>query len=66
MKNPSKAGKKQWVKPNIIIYGDMATLTRQCNPPGCKPKVMGMGDDFATNISTVSFTPRGRGRGRGW
>lgn len=45
--------KKQWVKPSLTIYGDMATLTQQCSPPSCKPKVRGMGDDFANNISTV-------------
>ncbi len=50
-----KTVKKRWVKPCLTIYGDMATLTRgDCDPKsGCKPKVRGFGDDFATNISTV-------------
>lgn len=48
--------KKQWVKPCLTVYGDMASLTQQsCNPslPNCKPKVLGLGDDFSSNISTL-------------
>jgi hypothetical protein len=48
-----KTVKKRWVKPCLTVYGDMATLTRQTCGPGCNPKVVGMGDDFSTNISTV-------------
>lgn len=55
MEKVPKNDKRQWVKPGLTVYGDMATLTQQvCNPPTCKPKVMGMGDDFANNISTVT------------
>lgn len=53
MEKVTKTEKKQWVKPCVTIYGDMATLTQQCSPPACKPKVLGLGDDFASNISTV-------------
>ncbi len=48
--------KKGWVAPHLMVYGDMTAITQQsCNPttPGCKPKVLGSGDDFATNISTL-------------
>lgn len=49
--------KSEWVKPSLTVYGDMASLTQQatCNPglPNCKPKVLGMGDDFSSNISTL-------------
>ncbi|MCW5960593.1 MAG: hypothetical protein KIS76_10565 [Pyrinomonadaceae bacterium] len=51
-KIPNKP-KKQWVKPSLVVYGDMTALTQQCTPPGCKPKVRGLGDDFSSNISTV-------------
>jgi hypothetical protein len=39
-----------------VVYGDMTVITQQsCNPnlPNCKPKVLGMGDDFSNNISTL-------------
>lgn len=47
--------KKGWVAPALMVYGDMTALTQQCLPdtPGCKPKVLGMGDDFSNNISTL-------------
>lgn len=54
MEKVPKPEKRQWVKPNMTVYGDMATLTRQCSPPRCKPKELGFGDDFASNISTIS------------
>ena len=50
------APKKGWVVPHLMVYGDMNAITQQsCNPnlPNCKPKVLGAGDDFATNISTL-------------
>jgi hypothetical protein len=50
-KNPRK--KKTWEKPCLTIYGDMAVLTKGGCGPGCKAKVLGLGDDFASNISTV-------------
>lgn len=56
MKDPPKEKKKQWVKPCLKLYGDMATLTKQsCSTaPNCtKPKTLGFGDDFSSNISTV-------------
>jgi hypothetical protein len=48
--------KKGWVAPNLVVYGDMTVITQQsCSPnlPNCKPKVLGMGDDFSNNISTL-------------
>ena len=45
--------KKQWESPELEVYGDIATLTEQCNPPSCKSKVLGMGDDFSNNISSL-------------
>jgi hypothetical protein len=48
--------KREWVSPSLTVYGDMASLTQQsCAPnlPNCKPKVLGMGDDFSSNISTL-------------
>lgn len=54
VKTPST--KKRWVAPHLMVYGDMTALTQQsCNPnlPNCKPKVLGTGDDFSNNISTL-------------
>ena len=51
-----KLRKKGWVAPCLVVYGDMTALTQQsCNPnlPNCKPKVLGSGDDFSNNISTL-------------
>ncbi|HEX6127380.1 MAG TPA: hypothetical protein VFZ23_18560 [Pyrinomonadaceae bacterium] len=46
--------KKGWVAPHLVVYGDMTAITQQtCNLPSCKPKVLGAGDDFASNISTL-------------
>ncbi len=46
--------KKGWVAPSLIVYGDMTVITQQtCNLPTCKPKVLGSGDDFSSNISTL-------------
>jgi hypothetical protein len=48
--------RKKWDHPHLVIYGDMTALTQaSCKPnvPGCKPKVMGLGDDFSNNISTL-------------
>lgn len=56
MKQTKKKNKKEWVKPRLTVYGDMASLTRQnCShgAPHCKPKVHGMGDDFSSNISSL-------------
>jgi hypothetical protein len=54
MEKITETEKKLWEKPDLIVYGDMASLTQAgCKPPGCKPKVLGLGDDFASNISTV-------------
>ena len=53
---PPPTEKKGWVAPNLVVYGDMTVITQQsCNPnlPNCKPKVLGMGDDFSNNISTL-------------
>lgn len=47
------SSKKEWVAPHLMVYGDMTAITQQCNPPACKPKVSGLGDDFSNNISTV-------------
>lgn len=55
-KPPPVDQKKEWVQPCVMVYGDMTVLTQQsCDPnvPGCKPKVLGAGDDFSTNISTL-------------
>lgn len=49
--------KKEWTQPDLVVYGDIAALTEQaCNPnlPNCKPKVLGLGDDFSNNISTLN------------
>ncbi len=54
--SPPKEQKKGWVAPNLVVYGDMTAITQQsCNPnlPNCKPKVLGAGDDFSNNISTL-------------
>jgi hypothetical protein len=48
--------RKEWDTPHLVVYGDMTALTQQsCNPnlPNCKPKVLGLGDDFSNNISTL-------------
>lgn len=48
--------RKKWDHPGLVVYGDMTALTQQrCSPdlPNCKPKVLGMGDDFSNNISTL-------------
>ena len=37
--------KKQWVEPTLVVYGDMTSLTQ------LKGKALGLGDDFAVNIS---------------
>jgi hypothetical protein len=53
---PPPGERKAWVEPTLMVYGDMTVLTQQsCDPnvPGCKPKVLGAGDDFASNISTL-------------
>lgn len=53
---PPAKQKKGWVAPQLMVYGDMTALTQQsCNPnlPNCKPKVLGAGDDFSSNISTL-------------
>ena len=52
-KPPPSEHKKEWEQPCLMVYGDMTVLTQQCNPPSCKPKVLGSGDDFSTNISTL-------------
>lgn len=52
--------RKVWDQPNLVIYGNMTALTQQsCNPnlPNCKPKVLGLGDDFSNNISTLDGGP---------
>ena len=41
----------------VLIADGMTVITQQsCNPnlPNCKPKVLGMGDDFSNNISTLN------------
>lgn len=46
--------RKKWDNPHLVVYGDITALTQQgCEPPGCKPKVRGLGDDFSNNISTL-------------
>lgn len=50
---PPKKNRKEWSQPCLVVYGDMTALTQQCNPPSCKPKVNGFGDDFSNNISTL-------------
>lgn len=50
---PPPGERKVWVEPTLMVYGDMTVLTQQCNPPSCKPKVLGAGDDFSSNISTL-------------
>lgn len=50
---PPGEQRKTWVEPTLMVYGDMTVLTQQCEPPTCKPKARGMGDDFSTNISTL-------------
>lgn len=52
--------KKEWLKPDLTVYGDMTALTQGdgCQDPKppkpCKPKTPGFGDDFSNNISTVT------------
>jgi hypothetical protein len=50
--------KVQWVKPTLMRFGSFAELTQgaTCQPPNCKAKVLGAGDDFATNIETVGLS----------
>ena len=43
--------KKQWVKPDLAIYGDVATVTKGNAP--CVLKVIGFSDDFIQNPDTV-------------
>ncbi len=51
---PPNDQKKEWVQPTLMVYGDMTVITQGgCSPPNCKPKVLGAGDDFSTNISTL-------------
>lgn len=47
MDTENKTSKKQWIDPNLIVYGDISSLTQQA----IKPKSLGLGDDFASNIS---------------
>jgi hypothetical protein len=49
----SSEPRKEWDTPHLVVYGDMTALTQQCSPPSCKPKVLGLGDDFSNNISTL-------------
>lgn len=46
--------KREWVRPELTLYGDMTALTQQCLPPTCKAKTTGLGDDFSQNISTFT------------
>lgn len=41
--------KREWQTPKVVIYGDVKALTLQV-----KLKALGLGDDFAQNIYTVS------------
>jgi hypothetical protein len=50
MKTTSTIEKKPWVAPKLTIYGTVEEITKQV----IKPKMLGTGDDFATNIVTVS------------
>jgi hypothetical protein len=47
--------RKKWDHPNLVVYGDMTALTQGGCRPGqvCKTKVLGMGDDFSNNISSL-------------
>jgi hypothetical protein len=49
----SMVPRKGWVQPQLVVYGDMTALTQQCEPALCKTKMLGFGDDFASNISSV-------------
>jgi hypothetical protein len=42
-------GKKVWATPELTEFGTVERLTQQC-----KGKSLGTGDDFATNIQTVT------------
>ncbi len=53
MKCERKVIKKEWEPPCLTVYGDVTELTQQCSPPTCKPKFLGFGDDFSSNISTL-------------
>lgn len=41
--------KKAWETPNLVIFGDIDSLTQQV-----KPKQLGDADDFATNPGVSS------------
>jgi hypothetical protein len=49
MDTETRVEKKPWVKPELVEYGPVEELTRQT-----KLKTLGSGDDFNTNIVTVS------------
>ncbi|NOT46202.1 MAG: hypothetical protein HOP17_00435 [Acidobacteria bacterium] len=48
--NEAWVQKKPWEPPNLVIFGDINSLTQQI-----KPKHLGDADDFATNpgVSTA-------------
>jgi len=45
--------KKKWITPDLVVYGDVATLTEACPGPKCLDKDAGLGDDLASIVSTV-------------
>ena len=51
--NEGWAQKKTWETPDLVIFGDINSLTQQV-----KPKQLGDSDDFATNnVIGVSTAP---------
>ena len=48
--NEAWVQKKSWETPNLVVFGDINSLTQQI-----KPKQLGDADDFATNpgVSTA-------------
>ena len=48
--------KKDWITPDLTVYGDMADLTQGSSPNVCK--VVGFGDDILqTPVPGVSTFP---------
>lgn len=47
--------KKKWATPDLVVYGDVATLTEVCEPgTKCALKDLGFGDDLTQITSTVT------------
>lgn len=43
--------KKNWVEPDLTVYGDVASLTKGGSP--CVQKYPGLGDDWQSQVNDV-------------